>query len=102
MIGANDSGNRRPAWVRPTLPDPNSALPVKAFGVRLVTSVSAAEQYVNQGHPRIEELIVEQGVVFPRDPRDLLGDFWPEEESIDDFIRAMREWRGHRNSDPAA
>jgi hypothetical protein len=54
-----------------------------------------AEKYISEGHPRVEELIAEQGVVFPRDPRDLLGDFWPEEEIIDDFLSAMREWRGH-------
>ena len=57
--------------------------------------MSAAEKYTIEGHPTIEELIAEQGVVFPRDPHDLLGDFWPEEESIDDFLTAMREWRGH-------
>jgi hypothetical protein len=62
----------------------------------------SAEKYVSQGHPAINELIAEQGVVFPRDPRDLLGDFWPEEESIDDFLSAMREWRGHTRNDPAA
>jgi len=64
--------------------------------------VSVAEKYINEGHPTIEELIGEQGVVFPRDPRDLLGDFWPEEECIDDFLSAMREWRGRAKTDPAA
>jgi hypothetical protein len=78
------------------------AAPAKSFGVKLGASMSAAEKYVNQGHPTIDELIVEQCVAFPRDLLDLLGDFWPEEESIDDFIRAMPEWRGHRNTDPAA
>jgi len=34
----------------------------------------------------IDELVAEQGVIFPRDPRELLGDFWPEDESIDDFL----------------
>jgi len=24
---------------------------------------------------------------------DLWGDFWPEEESVDDFISAVRRWR---------
>jgi hypothetical protein len=24
---------------------------------------------------------------------DLRADFWPEDESIDDFIAAVREWR---------
>lgn len=64
--------------------------------------MSTAEKYVNQGHPTIDELISEQHVVFPRDPHDLLGDFWPDEESIDDFLAAMREWRGHTRTDPAA
>jgi hypothetical protein len=64
--------------------------------------MSAAEKYINAGHPTIDELIAEQGVVFPRDPRDLLGDFWPEAESIDDFLSALREWRGHTKTDPAA
>ena len=61
-----------------------------------------AEKYVREGHPTVDELIAEQGVVFPRDPRDLLGDFWPEQESMDDFLSAMREWRGHTKTDPAA
>jgi hypothetical protein len=64
--------------------------------------MSSAERYVRQGHPTIEELIAEQGVEFPRDPRELLGDFWPEEESVDDFLAELREWRGHAKTDPAA
>jgi hypothetical protein len=42
----------------------------------------AAEKYISEGHPTIDELILEQRVVFQRNARDLLGDFWPEEESI--------------------
>jgi hypothetical protein len=49
--------------------------------------MSVAEKYIREGHPTVAELVVEQGVVFPRDPNELLGDFWPEEESIDDFLR---------------
>jgi hypothetical protein len=64
--------------------------------------MATAEKYIREGHPRIEELIAEQHVVFPRDPRELLGDFWPAEESMDDFLAAMREWRGHTKTDPAA
>ena len=64
--------------------------------------MSTSEKYIREGHPGIEELIAEQGLVFPRDPRDLLGDFWPEEETIDDFLSPMREWRGHSKTDPAA
>ncbi len=63
--------------------------------------MSAAGKYITEGHPTIDELSAEQGVVFPRDPHDLLGDFWPPEESIDDFLSAMREWRRHTKTDPA-
>ena len=53
------------------------------------------QKYVRQGHPTAEELVQAQGLTFPRDPRELVGDFWPEEESIDDFLDVLREWRGH-------
>ena len=62
----------------------------------------AAEQYARSGHPTIEELVAEQGTRFPADPAELLGDFWPEEESIEDFLRALHEWRGHGRRDRAA
>jgi hypothetical protein len=61
-------------------------------------SHSVADKYARAGHPSIEELVAEQGTRFPADPAELLGDFWPEGESIDDFLRALREWRGHGGS----
>ena len=66
------------------------------------TDQRVAERYARAGHPSIEELVAEQGTRFPADPVDLLGDFWPEEESIEDFLRALHEWRGHEKSDRAA
>jgi len=57
--------------------------------------MSLAEKYSHEGHPSVEELLAEQRLIFPRDPHELLGDFWPEEESIDDFLAAIRDWRGH-------
>ncbi len=56
------------------------------------------QKYARQGYPTAAELIAAQGLTFPRDPHELLGDFWPEEESVDDFLAAMREWRGHELS----
>lgn len=43
---------------------------------------------------RLRSLIEEQGIK-PITPDQLhaMGDFWPEDESIDDFIAAVREWR---------
>jgi hypothetical protein len=63
---------------------------------------SVAAGYACAGHPSIEELVAEQGTKFPTDPAELLGDFWLEEESIDDFLRALHEWRGHVRSDHTA
>jgi hypothetical protein len=40
-----------------------------------------------------ETLAQEQGVSLMTDFDELLGDFWPEDESAEDFIAAMREWR---------
>src|ERR1017187_10813019 len=73
--------------------------------MRAVTQASMEElnrKYSRRGHPTVDELIAAQDLSFPRDPKDLLGDFWPEEESIDDFLRALREWRGREKTDPAA
>ena len=53
-------------------------------------------------HVNLEELIAEQGVEPVKDPTKLLGDFWPEDEPVEDFIRALHEWRGHDRSDQAA
>ena len=32
----------------------------------------------------------------------LHGDFWPEEESMEEFLETLREWRGHKRTYPAA
>ena len=60
------------------------------------------QKYASSGHPTIEELKAAQGTVATADPRDLLGDFWPEEEDIDVFLATLREWRGHTETDRAA
>ena len=41
----------------------------------------------------IEQLAAEQGVKPVENPDELLGDFWPEDESIDDFLVWLREIR---------
>ncbi len=43
--------------------------------------------------PTLQELAVEQGVEPITDPTVLLGDFWPSDESIDDFLAARRAWQ---------
>lgn len=44
---------------------------------------------MRKGHPTVEELIAEQGLEFPKDPRELIGSFWPEDEPVDDFLKAF-------------
>lgn len=43
--------------------------------------------------PFIEGLARVQGVKAVENFSDLLGDFWPKDESADDFIAAVRQWR---------
>jgi hypothetical protein len=58
-------------------------------------------RYANPGHPSAEELMAEQGTGPIMDVSELHGDFWPEDESIEEFIATYREWRGHKREDPA-
>ena len=54
------------------------------------------------GHPSIERLMAQQGTAPITDVSILHGDFWPEEESVEDFLETLHEWRGHRRTHPAA
>ena len=41
----------------------------------------------------LEELATEQDVSPVATPEELKADFWPEDESCDEFIATVREWR---------
>ena len=56
------------------------------------------QKYAASGHPSIEELKQAPGAGPTSDRRQLLGDFWPEDEDIDDFLAAVRDWRGHNET----
>ena len=60
------------------------------------------QQDLTSGHPSLEELMQAQGTRKCTDPTELLGSFWPEEESLDEFLEDLRASRGHRKTDPAA
>jgi hypothetical protein len=47
-----------------------------------------------EANPTLEELIAQQGKGPVADINVLSGG-WPEEEAVEDFIAALREWRGH-------
>ncbi len=56
-------------------------------------------RYSSSGHPSVEQLTAEQGTGPISDVAVLHGDFWPEEESVEQFLEALYEWRGHKRSD---
>jgi hypothetical protein len=62
-------------------------------------------RYNFEANPPLDELIAQQDKGPIGDVGLLHGDFWPEDEQIEDFLSALREWRGHESSsksDPAA
>jgi len=62
----------------------------------------ASIQYAGVGHPSVEQLMAGQGTGPVRDVTMLRGDFWSPEQSIEEFLSALHEWRGHKRADPAA
>lgn len=44
--------------------------------------------------PDLDALAKTQGVAPIRDIDELVADFWPEDESVEDFTGAVRRWRG--------
>ena len=58
--------------------------------------------YAASGHPSIEQLMAEQGTGPITDVSVLHGNFWPEEESVEEFVATIREWRGHKRTDQSA
>jgi hypothetical protein len=70
------------------------------FGSELVRPRDRTRPPVVSGHdffrspPKgLATLAAEQGVQPVTDFDNLLGDFWPEDETADDFIVAVRSWR---------
>jgi hypothetical protein len=56
--------------------------------------IAEEEAALNQAHARAWELAKRQGAKPIRSIEDLQGDFWPEEESVDEFldwVRALRQ-----------
>jgi hypothetical protein len=58
--------------------------------------------YSATGHPSFAQLMAEQGTGPITDISVLHGDFWPEEESIEEFLATLYEWRGRKRTAPAA
>ncbi len=54
----------------------------------------------SEGQTRLAALLAAQGVRPIENPETLIFPEWPEDESADDFIAAVREWR-REGLDPA-
>jgi len=52
--------------------------------------------------PSLDEIVAQQGKGPITDLSELHGEFWPEDERIEDFLAALHDWRGHKRADPAA
>ncbi|MBI1789344.1 MAG: hypothetical protein HYR60_17555 [Acidobacteria bacterium] len=59
-------------------------------------------RYNFDADPSLDEIIAQQGKGPITDLSVLHGDFWPEEESIEDFLAALHEWRDHKRKGPTA
>lgn len=64
----------------------------EAIGV-LRGLVQPGEAFFSAPRLDLETLAREQGVGPVTDPNVLVGDFWPDDETIDDFLEAVRNWR---------
>jgi hypothetical protein len=58
---------------------------------------STADTMQSRARAKLERLIAERGIepVTIEELRQM-GDLWPEDESVDDFVKAVREWRSER------
>jgi len=52
------------------------------------------------GHRTVEQLAAEQGTSTIEDVTLLRGDFWPEEDSLEEFLAVLKRWRGGEWSEP--
>ncbi len=60
----------------------------------------AEAQARSQAHARVWELAKQRGVKPIRSIEDLQGDFWPEEESVDEFLEWVRAIRQQDRQEP--
>ena len=55
------------------------------------------EETIRQAREKIWKIAEEKGIKPIKNLDDLKGDFWPEDEDIDDFIATVRRWRNEES-----
>jgi hypothetical protein len=85
---------------RPLSPDATTVQRRRSLGVvGLVFVKSNTPKRQQRGatsfddRPDLEQLAREQGAPVTADFNKLLGDFWPDDESVDEFLAARERWR---------
>ena len=53
----------------------------------------SGQAFFGQPQADLQTLAARQGVHPVTNFDDLLGDFWPEEETADEFVATVRQWR---------
>lgn len=73
---------------------PGASRQARAHGKAAKDIYKAMAKTRTQAQSELEALAEEQNVPPVADADDLVGgDFWPEDESVDEFVAAVREWR---------
>ncbi len=82
------------AYLRQLLRSEEAAGPATAaLAQRMQPQAVAGRAFLAQPPRDLLALATEQGVRPVTDFDDLLGDFWPEDETADEFVAAVRRWR---------
>jgi hypothetical protein len=55
--------------------------------------ISRSAEETAKLHQELEAIAKQQGKQPVKHIEDLYGDFWPEDETADDFVKTMRQWR---------
>jgi hypothetical protein len=76
--------------------EPEAGATNEALGSRMSPSRVPGHEFGSRPPRTLREAAAEQGVEPVARFEDLLGDFWPADESADDFVAAVREWRRER------
>lgn len=69
------------------------AAAAEALARRMGPSVVSYREFATQPKRDFKALVAEQGVRPVERFEDLVGDFWPEDESVDEFVATVRQWR---------
>jgi hypothetical protein len=66
----------------------------KSLDERMGPIVMSGHEFASMtGSGDVAEIAREQGVEPIRDLSSLRADFWPEDESVDEMVEAIRKWR---------